>query len=105
MSMAAAKRPARAELIGFLVMWDFVGRTLGMLYQIPPNAPLSNSRYQQAYSDIVSRSVMAAELLLDSKPGMLDMMVESTYPVQTGGRPMISEDILAAARKLTRSHD
>ena len=75
-----------------------------MLYQVPPTSafsPQSTPQDREAWSDVVGRSVMAAELLLDSKPGMLDMMVGSTYPGQAGAHPVIGEDVLAAARKLT----
>jgi hypothetical protein len=84
----------------FQVMWDFHERTLGMLYKIDPALPLRTSREKEAWSDIVGRSVMGAGLLLDEKPGMLDMMVESTYPNQSGPRPVIGEDLLESARKL-----
>lgn len=78
-------------------MWDFVGRTLGMLYNIQPSRPQSQ---KSAWADIQSRNAMASELLLDSKPGMLDMMVQSSYPNQSGPTPVIGEDIKEAARKL-----
>jgi hypothetical protein len=80
-------------------MWDFVGRTLSTLYRIPPGAPLNGGNEQ--WTDVIGRSVMAGKLLLDTDPGMLDMMVESTYPGQPGDRPVIGEDIKALARKLT----
>lgn len=71
-------------------MWDFVGRTLvspnmctastststkltflqGFLYMLPP----TTSSYS-SMEDIMSRSAMAAMLILDEQPGMLDQMV------------------------------
>lgn len=83
-------------------MWDFHGRTLGLLYNIDPKLSFGagTSQQQEAWSDIVSRSVMGAALLLDEKPGMLDMMVEGTYPNQSGPRPVVGEEVLEAARKL-----
>ena len=86
--------------VTFQVMWDFHGRTLGMLYNIDPARPLRTSGQREAWSDIVSRAVMGAGLLLDDHPGMLDMMVESTYPNQSGPRPVIGEELLESARKL-----
>jgi hypothetical protein len=81
-------------------MWDFIGRTLGMLYNVDPKVSFESSGQKEAWSDVVGRSVMGAGLLLDDHPGMLDMMVEGTYPNQSGPRPVIGEDILEAARKL-----
>ena len=78
-------------------MWDFHGRTLGLLYMIDPKRP---QQQMEQWSDIVSRSVMGAGLLLDDNAGMLDMMVEGTYPNQSGPRPVVDEEVLEAARKL-----
>jgi hypothetical protein len=71
-----------------------------MLYNIDPKLPRRTNREREAWSDIISRNVMGGNLLLDTKPGMLDVMVESTYPNQSGPRPVIGEEILEAARKL-----
>lgn len=76
-------------------MWDFIGRTLAMLLAIPPATTAA-----APYTDVISRLVMAKELLLDSKPGMLDMMIDSTYPGQTGPKPEIGDDLKEAARAL-----
>lgn len=81
-------------------MWDFHGRTLGMLYNIDPKLPLRTNREKEAWADIMSRSAMGANLLLDTNRGMLDMMVQGTYPSQSSPQPVIGEDILEAARKL-----
>ena len=79
-------------------MWDFVGRTLAMLYAVPITA--SGRTSSKAYNDVKGRSVMAGELLLDTKPGMLDMMVEAAYPGAAGDRPDIGDDLKAAAGEL-----
>lgn len=81
-------------------MWDFIGRTLGMLYNIDPKLPRRTNNEWEAWAAIISRNVMGGNLLLDDKPGMLDMMVDSTYPNQSGPRPVIGEEILEAAKKL-----
>ena len=82
-------------------MWDFVGITLGMLYQIPPSSPRTREHQKEIWNDVLSRNSMAAELLLDSQRGMLDMMVDSSYPAQQrGSRPEIGDDVKEAARKL-----
>ncbi len=37
---------------------------------------------------------------IDSKPGMLDMMVSSSYPNQSGPTPQFDEETKELARKL-----
>ena len=66
-----------------------------MLYKVPPTATEG-----EPWDDVVGRSVMAAELLLDSNPGMLDTLVDSTYPGQSP-RPVLGERVLEAARELS----
>ncbi|KAK3709997.1 hypothetical protein LTR37_010616 [Vermiconidia calcicola] len=78
-------------------MWDFVGRTLGILYGIPPSEPFSVGN--ELWRDVYMRTTLAADLLLDKRVGQLDEMVDMTYPGQTY-RPEIGEDILSAARTL-----
>ncbi len=79
-------------------MWDFVTKTYAFLENIPPTKDFSGS--PQIWTDVITRSMMAAELILDSKPGMLDMLVESTYPGAASDRPVIGDDIKAAAERL-----
>ena len=43
---------------------------------------------------------MAKDLILDTNKGMLDMMMESTYPGQTGEPPTFGDEVLAVAREL-----
>ncbi|KAF2815288.1 uncharacterized protein BDZ99DRAFT_516024 [Mytilinidion resinicola] len=107
-------------------MWDFVGRTLvrwapfeltflwsrkvnsrrqGMYYNIDPQ--LAHHRpgepLPEDYADVIGRCVMAQQLILDTKPGMLDMMTEMTYPEQKGRHPRFGEEILGLARGLMES--
>ncbi|KAI7227009.1 hypothetical protein KC330_g8589 [Hortaea werneckii] len=77
-------------------MWDFT-----MAYMIDPTLPKNKKDVQDRWVDVVSRSVMAANLLLDQPPGMLDQMVSMSYPGQSGEKPVIGSDIKDAARKLT----
>ena len=77
-------------------MWDFMGRTLGMLYAVNPKL----EGKAEGWMDVQSRSQMAAMLMLDRKPGMLNQMVESTYGGQKGQHPEFGEDILSIAREL-----
>ena len=74
-----------------------------MLYNVDPKVPFETSGQKEAWSDVISRSVMGAGLLLDDHPGMLDMMVEGTYPNQSGPRPVVGDGVLEAARKLKSS--
>lgn len=55
---------------------------------------------KETWEDAVGRSAMARELILDTNPGMLDMMTEGTYPEQKGKHPAMGEDILDVARTL-----
>lgn len=73
-----------------------------MLQQVPPNIARENMSggVKAAYDDVKTRSFMAAQLILDDKPGTLDMMVESTYPTQSGPRPVFGEEIMALAGQL-----
>jgi hypothetical protein len=52
------------------------------------------------FADVLARNVMAKQLILDTKPGTLDRMTESTYPEQKGRHPQFGEEILALAREL-----
>jgi hypothetical protein len=91
-------------------MWDFIGRTLGMALIVPPTITSETmgslpARDREAWSDLQSGCVMAAELILDTRPGMLDMMVEGTHRVRTGEmpfgqRPNFWDEIKEAARVL-----
>ncbi|KAK3724506.1 hypothetical protein LTR37_001130 [Vermiconidia calcicola] len=78
-------------------MWDFVDRTLGILYGIPPTKPFSVGN--ELWRDVYMRTILAANLLLDKRAGQLDEMVDMTYPGHSY-RPEIGEGILAAARTL-----
>jgi hypothetical protein len=50
--MTPAKKKTRVYF-----MWDFVGRTLGMLYRIPPNLPASvTDKEDNVWMDVVGRS-------------------------------------------------
>lgn len=70
-----------------------------MLAKVEPSSSRGDARSEE-WADVYTRSQMAADLLLDDKPGMLDMMVESTHPANASERPEITEEIKAAARAL-----
>lgn len=83
-------------------MWDFVGRTLGYLYMIPPDIATERMRTvdRERYSDVLSRNSLTAALILDDKPGMLNELVESAYHGQAGQHPDFGEEILEDARRM-----
>ncbi|KAJ4355448.1 uncharacterized protein N0V89_003464 [Didymosphaeria variabile] len=78
-------------------MWDFVGRTLGQLFRMDPELP--NGITQEMW-DVIGRTTMAANLILDSQKGMLDEMTELQYPEQKGRHPAFGEEILQLARDM-----
>ena len=48
----------------------------------------------------MGRSFYAAVLILDDKPGMLDLMVESAYPGYNPTKPEFGEEILGVCREI-----
>ena len=83
-------------------MWDFIGRTLGNLYEVLSNLQFANPNQREKWDDVHSRSALAAQLILDTMPGMLNTMTEKTYPGQAGQHPEFGEGIMESARKLTQ---
>lgn len=54
----------------------------------------------ERYFDIMGRTFLIKQLLLDTRPGLLETMTESTYPDQKGNHPELGNEILDAARAL-----
>ncbi|KAL8282830.1 hypothetical protein RB597_010188 [Gaeumannomyces tritici] len=52
-------------------MWDFVGRTLGMMAAVPPTTPKASLASSAMFKDIIGRTVMA-EVLIRDTTGKLD---------------------------------
>lgn len=67
---------------------------------MPPSLDHLTPATREKWTDAIGRSVMARELILDSKPGILDMMTKMTYPDQKGRHPAFGEGVLEAARAL-----
>ncbi|KAI9656913.1 MAG: hypothetical protein M1821_003552 [Bathelium mastoideum] len=84
-------------------MWDFIARTMSMLSDVEPSLQRMGKEEEEAWTDVIGRSVMAQQLILDTKPGMLDLMVSATYPGQAGPTPQFGDEIVALARQLTAS--
>ncbi|KAL9000693.1 MAG: hypothetical protein Q9169_000729 [Polycauliona sp. 2 TL-2023] len=80
--------------------WDFVGRTLGMFYNINPTLQGLSKDEKEKWEDAKGRTTFAKMLILDTQPGMLNMMTETTYPDQKGAHPDFGEEILELARHL-----
>ena len=72
-----------------------------MLFAVPPNMPNNMPRQQnEVWTDVLSRCITAANLILDTTPGMLNMMLASTGPGQQGDEPEFGDEITALARQL-----
>lgn len=70
-----------------------------MFSNVDPKLPKNRST-REAWSDVLGRSMMASQLILDTKPGMLNMMIESTNPEQKGKHPEFGDEIKALAREI-----
>lgn len=81
-------------------MWDFVGRTLGKLYQVNPTLDFGSNEEREMWADIEGRATMAALLITDKVPGMLNQMVEQLYSDQTDQHPAFGEDIVKMAETI-----
>ena len=77
-----------------------MGWTLGTLYVVDPGLEGMSSERRTGWVQAQSRAKLAAMLILDDKPGMLDQMVESTDRDQKSQHPEFGEDILGIARQL-----
>ncbi|KAK4498014.1 hypothetical protein PRZ48_010670 [Zasmidium cellare] len=82
-------------------MWDFVGRTLGYFSQLSDVTSVNsmNATQKELWGDVEGRCEMAANLILDTMPGMLNNMVEQSYP-GTRNHPEFGNDIKEDARRL-----
>ena len=79
-------------------MWDFVGRTLAMLYALDSSLPQTPHQKEQ-WAEVTSRAFYARTLILD-EGGKLDMMVNigsTDGSVQTAD---FGDEVKQAARKL-----
>ena len=64
---------------------------------MPPNLPASMSAKEKAaWSDVTGRTIMAANLILDTNPGMLDMMVQAPSSKEADFGP----EILGIAKEI-----
>ncbi|KAF2234680.1 hypothetical protein EV356DRAFT_576609 [Viridothelium virens] len=81
-------------------MWDFVGRTMSMAGKVDPKLQNMGKAEKEIWSDVVGRSMMAKQLILDTMPGGLDMMVNMTHPGQTEPKTDFGEEIRALAGRL-----
>ncbi|KAM0794095.1 hypothetical protein BDR22DRAFT_718717 [Usnea florida] len=68
-------------------MWDFVGRTLSMLYNVEPTLENMSEEGEKKWNDVSGRAVYAGMLITNQMEGALDMMTEATYPGQKGKHP------------------
>jgi hypothetical protein len=67
---------------------------------VPPSVPVAETENRQAmkiWADVYSRNKTAGGLIIDDKPGMLNNLIESTYPGTTN-HPDFGEEILSEAK-------
>ncbi|KXT00600.1 hypothetical protein AC578_3171 [Pseudocercospora eumusae] len=81
-------------------MWDFVGRTLGLIVQFDPTRNPARGPKKAIWNDVVNRTVMTKTLLAEDDTSKLETMLEAQYPDQRGRHPDIGDEVLAAARAL-----
>ncbi|KAL9003364.1 MAG: hypothetical protein Q9188_003758 [Gyalolechia gomerana] len=72
----------------------------GFMYNVNPTLQNLSKKEKETWQDAVGRASFAKMLILDTQPGMLDMMTETTYPDQSGKHPEFGEEILELARHL-----
>lgn len=56
---------------------------------------------QALFEDVIQRSVLVSSLILHTGPGMLNNLVEQTYPESAGNHPEFGDYIKTAARTLS----
>lgn len=79
-------------------MWDFVGRTLHQLYLVPAKTNRLSAKHKEAFQDCHGRAAMAAGLILNQPPGMLEMMVKGAPHDQADPMPAMGQQVEDAAR-------
>ncbi|KAL8794212.1 MAG: hypothetical protein Q9195_003166 [Heterodermia aff. obscurata] len=77
-------------------MWDF-----GYLFNISPSLENLTEKEAETWDEATGRAAFSKALITDQIPGMLDQMIEQTYPGQNAGRSLeFGEDILGIAQRL-----
>ena len=73
----------------------------GYLYNIPPSLQNLAEKQKETWEEATGRAAFSKALITDQMPGMLDQLMESTYPGQNAGTPPdFGEEILEIARRL-----
>ena len=76
-------------------MWDYMGRTLHMLYLVPASLPDSMSKEEkERYQDVAGRSTMGVMMIKDP------LMSAMAFPGQNGKEPEFGEEVNKAADEL-----
>ncbi|KIW04458.1 hypothetical protein, variant 2 [Verruconis gallopava] len=102
-------------------MWDFVGRTLAMLFGLPPSMPgrpapppqtistpegaeAWKEKQKQGWTEVMQRALYARELILD-EGGKLDAMMNVSYGDGSGvEKADFGDEVLNASRAIME-HD
>ena len=67
---------------------------------MPPSLENLSKKEKETWDEATGRASFSEALITDQMPGMLDQMMERTYPRQEGGKSVeFGEDILEIARK------
>ncbi|KAL8840759.1 MAG: hypothetical protein Q9170_001197 [Blastenia crenularia] len=69
-------------------------------FKVDPSLQNLSKEAQEMWLDAVGRATFTKMLILDTKPGTLNIMTETAYPDQRGQNPEFGEEILELARHL-----
>ena len=83
------------------VISDWLINVQGYLYNVPPSLENLARKEKETWDEATGRAAFSKALITDQMPGMLDQMMERTYPGQNAGRSHeFGEEILEIARRL-----
>jgi hypothetical protein len=77
------------------------------LYALPHTVGHEATTSKQAlqiWAEVDGRNIMAGGLIIDDKPGMLNQMIERTYPGMSKDHPEFGEEILHEAEVLFKGN-
>lgn len=81
-------------------MWDFIGRTLHLLYLVPAGTERLREKQKKAWEDVKGRAIYGSMLILDEPQGMLEVMVRAAPHDQIEPMPAMGPEVEDAARAI-----
>ena len=73
----------------------------GYLYNISPSLENLSKKEKETWNQATGRAAFSKALITDQMPGMLDQIMERTYPGQNAGTAIkFGEEILEIAKRL-----